>query len=111
MLLYISFFLSLWSSLLALMSLATQLLYRAGHVVLQKQVVGVPGEASPPIHTAAIAMLSIILFFAPIIASFVTARMRMKKIGHAEVLVIASFMLNGFSLVYGVFAIMVFATG
>ena len=35
----------------------------------------------------------------------------MKKIGHAEGLVIASFMLNGFSLVYGVFAIMVFATG
>ena len=107
---YISFFLSLWSSLLALMSLATQLLYRAGYVVLQKQVVGVLGEA-PPINTTAIAMLSIILFFASIIASLVMARMRMKKIGHAEGLVIASFMLNGFSLVYGVFAIMVFATG
>ena len=108
---YTSFFLSVWSSLLALMSLVTQLLYRAGYLVLQKQTGGVPGEAMPPINTAAIATLSALLYFVPVFISLVLARMHMKKTGRAGGLIVASFVLNGFSLAYGVFVIMVFASG
>jgi len=108
MVLYISFFLSLWSSLLAIMSMSTQLLYRAGRLALQKQSIAVPPEALPPVNTIAIAILCAALFFTPVVVSLALARIRIKQVGRAERLIIVSLALNGFSIIYGIFAVLVF---
>ncbi|MDO8558432.1 MAG: hypothetical protein Q7S09_04585 [bacterium] len=102
---YLSFSLSLWSSVLSAMSIITHLLYGAGMIPVQSQGTP-PSQAANAVEATT---LSAVLFFAPIALSLVLTLLRIKRIGRAEGLGIASLVLNGFSLAYGAFAILVFS--